>query len=88
MKIDQSFVSGMLTDQQDEVIVRSTVDLGHNLGLLVVAEGVESLEILERLREIRCDEAQGYVISEPVPSDQLIDWLKNAGHRAWLGAGG
>jgi diguanylate cyclase (GGDEF)-like protein len=84
LKIDQSFVAGMLTDQQDEVIVRSTVDLGHNLGLLVVAEGVESLAILERLREVHCDVAQGYVISEPVLADQLIDWLHGAGDQPWL----
>jgi diguanylate cyclase (GGDEF)-like protein len=86
LKIDQSFVAGMLTDQQDEVIVRSTVDLGHNLGLLVVAEGVESLAVLERLREIHCDVAQGYVISEPILADELIEWLSEADDRAWLGA--
>ncbi len=84
LKIDQSFVAGMLTDQQDEVIVRSTVDLGHNLGLLVVAEGVESLAILDRLREIRCDVAQGFVISEPVLADRLIEWVLSAGDQPWL----
>jgi diguanylate cyclase (GGDEF)-like protein len=85
LKIDQSFVGGMLTDQQDEVIVRSTVDLGHNLGLLVVAEGVESWDVLERLREMGCDVAQGYVISEPIPSGELIGWLQRAADRSWLG---
>ncbi len=49
----------MLLDEQDEVIVRSTIDLGHNLGLVVVAEGVENNEVLERLRELGCDVAQG-----------------------------
>ena len=76
LKIDQSFVAGMLIDPQDEVIVRSTVDLGHNLGLLVVAEGVESVAILERLREIGCDVAQGFCISEPVLANELIEWLR------------
>jgi diguanylate cyclase (GGDEF)-like protein len=76
LKIDQSFVAGMLTDPQDEVIVRSTVDLGHNLGLLVVAEGVESIPILDRLRDIGCDVAQGYCISEPVLASDLIGWLQ------------
>ena len=85
LKIDQSFVGGMLTDQQDEVIVRSTVDLGHNLGLLVVAEGVESWAVLERLREMGCDVAQGYVISQPIPADELIDWLQRVAERSWVG---
>ncbi len=83
LKIDQSFVGGMLTDPQDEVIVRSTVDLGHNLGLKVVAEGVESFDILDRLREFGCDVAQGYAISEPVLSSDIVDWLHRPGHRAW-----
>ena len=87
LKIDQSFVAGMLTDQQDEVIVRSTVDLGHNLDLLVVAEGVESVAILERLRHIGCDVAQGFVISEPLAADELIGWLQSADDRVWMGSG-
>ncbi len=86
LKIDRSFVQGMLTDQQDEVIVRSTVDLGHNLGLLVVAEGVESLAVLDRLRQMNCDVAQGFVISEPIQSDELIAWLRHAADRAWIGS--
>jgi diguanylate cyclase (GGDEF)-like protein len=93
LKIDRSFVGGMLTDPQDEVIVRSTVDLGHNLGLLVVAEGVENLSVLERLRSIGCDEAQGYAISEPVASDNLVGWLARAneaqrsdGPMGWVGS--
>jgi diguanylate cyclase (GGDEF)-like protein len=85
LKIDQSFVDGMLTDQQDEVIVRSTVDLGHNLGLLVVAEGVESLATLDRLRQMDCDVAQGYVISEPIAADELIGWICRAEPNAWMG---
>jgi diguanylate cyclase (GGDEF)-like protein len=83
LKIDQSFVARMLIDPQDEVIVRSTVDLGHNLGLIVVAEGVETFDVLDRLREIGCDVAQGYAISEPVLSSDIVEWLQNSGHRAW-----
>ena len=89
LKIDQSFVSGMLTDPQDEVIVRSTVDLGHNLGLKVVAEGVESRSVLERLTEMGCDVAQGYVISRPLSADELPEWLNSVraqpgAARSWL----
>ena len=60
---------------QDEVIVRSTVDLGHNLGLLVVAEGVETRQVLDRLREMGCDIAQGYGISEPLAAADLPEWV-------------
>ena len=76
LKIDQSFVIGMLTDPQDEVIVKSTVDLGHNLGLRVVAEGVETRQVLDRLREMGCDIAQGYGISEPLAAADLPDWVR------------
>jgi diguanylate cyclase (GGDEF)-like protein len=93
LKIDQSFVAGMLTDPQDEVIVRSTVDLGHNLGLLVVAEGVESMPVLEHLRSMGCDEAQGFAISQPLAADELVGWLRRAseaqrsdGPMGWVGS--
>ncbi|MEM9749106.1 MAG: EAL domain-containing protein [Actinomycetota bacterium] len=75
LKVDQSFVANVLIDSQDEVIVRSTIDLGHNLGLEVVAEGVENNEILERLREFGCDMAQGYCISRPLSASKLLAWL-------------
>jgi diguanylate cyclase (GGDEF)-like protein len=78
LKIDQTFVAGMLTDPQDEVIVRSTIDLGHNLGLQVVAEGVESLAVLDRLAEFGCDVAQGYGIAAPMTVDRLIEWVARA----------
>ena len=54
------------------MIVRSTVDLGHNLGLRVIAEGVETQEAWERLRELHCDVAQGYLLSKPVPASELV----------------
>ena len=78
LKIDQTFVAGMLTDPQDEVIVRSTIDLGHNLGLQVVAEGVESMAVLDRLASFGCDVAQGYGIAAPMPVEQLLEWVARA----------
>jgi diguanylate cyclase (GGDEF)-like protein len=78
LKIDRSFVSGMLDDPQDEVIVRSTIDLGHNLGLRVVAEGAESVAVLERLSEFGCDVAQGYSIAAPMSADELVTWVSAA----------
>ncbi|WP_354599848.1 bifunctional diguanylate cyclase/phosphodiesterase [Uliginosibacterium flavum] len=68
LKIDRSFVRDMLIDDQDAIIVRSTIGLAHSLGLQVVAEGVEDLDTLARLREYGCDEAQGYVLSKPQPA--------------------
>jgi diguanylate cyclase (GGDEF)-like protein len=80
LKIDQSFVANVLFDEQDEVIVRSTIDLGHNLGLVVVAEGVENNEVLERLRQLGCDIAQGYCISRPLAPGHFLSWLATTGH--------
>ncbi|WP_293775603.1 EAL domain-containing protein [uncultured Oxalicibacterium sp.] len=77
LKIDKSFVMGMETDASDAKIVRSTIDLAHNLGLSVVAEGVESRSLLDRLAELRCDEAQGYFISRPIPAAQFNTWREN-----------
>jgi EAL domain-containing protein (putative c-di-GMP-specific phosphodiesterase class I) len=81
LKIDRSFVTDLLTEQQDEVIVRSTIDLGHNLGMRVVAEGVEDLGVADRLRELTCDIVQGFGIARPMPLDQLVAWL-DARHEA------
>lgn len=64
LKIDKSFVIDMITNENDAVIVRSTIDLAHNLGLLVVAEGVESDEIYDMLKILRCDTAQGNYLSK------------------------
>jgi diguanylate cyclase (GGDEF)-like protein len=75
LKIDRSFVSRMEVDEDDAIIVRSTIELGHNLGLIVVAEGVENQETLVRLAELGCDTAQGYHLSRPVPADELTEWL-------------
>jgi len=68
-------VIGMADDGDDEIIVRSTIDLGHNMGLKVVAEGVESEAMLERLKVLRCDLAQGFHVSRPLPPKDLERWL-------------
>ncbi|MDD0811726.1 EAL domain-containing protein [Curvibacter sp. RS43] len=74
LKIDKSFVMGMEKDDDDAKIVRSTIDLAHNLGLSVVAEGVENAVILDRLAALSCDEAQGYHISRPLPAEAFLNW--------------
>jgi diguanylate cyclase (GGDEF)-like protein len=75
LKIDRSFVSPMLSDESDLIIVRSTINLGHDLGLKVVAEGVEDEETLERLAKLGCDLAQGYHFSKPLPAEAFDEWL-------------
>jgi len=75
LKIDRSFVSDLGTDQDSEAIVRSTIDLAHDLGLKVVAEGVESEAVWHRLNTLRCDQAQGYYISKPMPVELFPAWV-------------
>jgi diguanylate cyclase (GGDEF)-like protein/PAS domain S-box-containing protein len=75
IKIDRSFVMNMADSDNDAVIVRSTIDLARNLGLHVVAEGVETEQAWDRLSELGCTLAQGYYLSRPVPADQLTEWL-------------
>jgi EAL domain-containing protein (putative c-di-GMP-specific phosphodiesterase class I) len=76
VKIDKSFVMNMALDESDATIVRSTIDLGHNLGLSVVAEGVETVEALDQLRHDGCDIAQGYLFSRPVPAEAFERWMR------------
>jgi diguanylate cyclase (GGDEF)-like protein len=75
LKIDRSFVIGMTGDHDDATIVRSAVDLGHNLGLTVVAEGVETARHVDALLDLGCDIAQGYHYAHPVPPAELTSWL-------------
>ena len=75
IKIDKSFVMQMHVDANDFMIVRATVDLGKNLGLRTVAEGVEDLQTFDRLAEFGCDEAQGYYISRPISAIEFTRWL-------------
>lgn len=78
IKIDKSFVTGMLADKSNAMIVRSVIELGHNLGLRVVAEGVETKEAFEALAAFGCDEAQGYYINRPLACERLKDWLRTS----------
>jgi EAL domain-containing protein (putative c-di-GMP-specific phosphodiesterase class I) len=75
IKIDRSFVGAMTTSDRDAVIVRSTADLGRNLGLRVIAEGVEDLATWQQLDAAGCDALQGYFISRPIPADEFSTWL-------------
>jgi len=75
LKIDKSFVMTMTEDRSNALIVRSVVDLGHNLGLTIVAEGVETEQALTELRGFGCDVAQGYHLSRPITADALTTWL-------------
>jgi diguanylate cyclase (GGDEF)-like protein len=78
LKIDKSFVMGMSGDANDDVIVRSTIELAHNMHLMVVAEGVEDEPTLERLRALGCDMAQGFHLSRPVTPDQAAAWARDS----------
>src|SRR4051794_4423353 len=71
LKIDRSFVMGMTDTQQDAVLVRTAIDLGHNLGLTVVAEGVEGAEHVAALQDLGCDIAQGFHFARPMPSEDI-----------------
>ncbi|GIF02809.1 hypothetical protein Asi03nite_03470 [Actinoplanes siamensis] len=75
LKIDRSFVGGMTTSDRDAVIVRSTVELGRNLGLRVIAEGVEDVATWQQLDAAGCDAIQGYYVSRPLPADVFDEWL-------------
>ncbi|HXD66213.1 MAG TPA: EAL domain-containing protein [Solirubrobacteraceae bacterium] len=75
LKIDRSFVSPMLRNESDLIIVRSTINLGHDLGLNVIAEGVEDSPTLAHLGVLGCDLAQGYHVSKPMAADAFTDWL-------------
>ena len=75
LKIDRSFVQHLTEDDNDKLIVKSTVELAHNMNLSVVAEGIEDEQALLWLKEQGCQLAQGYYISKPVPADAFEQWL-------------
>lgn len=77
LKIDKSFILRLNTDEDDRLIVRSTIELGHRLGLKVIAEGVENYETAVLLSKMGCDYLQGYWIAKPMPSHQVLNWLKH-----------
>jgi EAL domain-containing protein (putative c-di-GMP-specific phosphodiesterase class I) len=78
IKVDRSFVMNLAATPADAVIVRSTIDLAHNLGLKVVAEGIEDEIALDKLVEYGCDSGQGYYFSRPKPADELTEWLTDS----------
>ncbi len=78
IKIDRSFVIGMGRDENDVAIVRTSIDLAHNLGLEVVAEGVESNDVLRRLQDLGCDTVQGNFVSRPLTTEELHAWLRQS----------
>jgi len=82
IKIDRSFVGQMLREESDGIIVESIIGLAHNLGLRVVAEGVETHESWKRLAHLRCDSAQGLLISPGLPITALLSWYER-----WIAAG-
>lgn len=86
LKVDQSFVRDMIGDLRNTVLVQSAIDLGHNLGLTVVAEGVEDAETLSALQDLGCDVIQGFLFARPLPPDDLLTWVTHPspGHQHHL----
>ena len=78
LKIDRSFVSGMHGNADDRAIVKATIDMAHAVGLTVIAEGVETREQEQYLRDFGCDRAQGYLYARPQPADAIGDVLAAA----------
>ena len=77
LKIDRSFVVGMGEKAEMATVVAAIVTMGHNLGLTIVAEGVEQREQFEALRALGCDEIQGYLFSRPLPAEAFRDWYRD-----------
>jgi diguanylate cyclase (GGDEF)-like protein len=78
LKIDRSFVKDMMNDEDDKVIVKSTIELAHNMNCSVVAEGIEDKLTYNYLIELGCDTAQGYYLSRPLPAEQLTEWFNES----------
>lgn len=84
MKIDRAFIADMVTNSQSEKIVRSTINLAHDLGLLVVAEGIEDQQTWDALAALGCDLAQGYFVARPMPAAAVRTWLRERRDRVAL----
>ncbi|HDH50732.1 MAG TPA: EAL domain-containing protein, partial [Nitrospirae bacterium] len=78
IKIDKTFISNILVDNNDAIIVRTIVELAHNLGIQVIAEGVESEGVCDMLKDMGCDNIQGYLISRPIPAEDFEEWLETS----------
>ncbi|MDX1454627.1 MAG: EAL domain-containing protein [Gammaproteobacteria bacterium] len=78
LKIDKSFVMQLDADSEDAIIVRSTIELAHNMGLSVIAEGVENEAARQLLSDYGCDHAQGYLIAKPLPAQKFAEWLHDS----------
>jgi EAL domain-containing protein (putative c-di-GMP-specific phosphodiesterase class I) len=88
VKIDKSFVKQMLVSTDSTSIVRATITLAHDLGIKVVAEGVENQAMWDYLAELRCDVAQGYFVGKPMPADEFQAWLAKSPYRPDMGGDG
>jgi len=77
LKIDRCFITDMLSGEKDQAIVESIIDLGHKLGFAVLAEGIEGEAVRERLRDLGCDEGQGYHLGRPLPAQDFSRWITN-----------
>jgi len=75
LKIDQTFIFNMMSSKNDALIVQSTIQLAHAFGMTVVAEGVEDIDLYNRLTEMGCDKVQGYFISRPLSASDFVSWL-------------
>jgi EAL domain-containing protein (putative c-di-GMP-specific phosphodiesterase class I) len=76
IKIDRSFVANMLQDKDDEVIVRSIIELARSLGLVCVAEGIEDPEVYAALRRLGCELGQGFLMARPMPTEDVVSWCR------------
>lgn len=83
LKIDKIFIMNLHEDEDAQKIVNAAINLAHNLGMTVVAEGVENRQSLNVLRDLGCDIAQGYLIAKPMPKEELTAWLENQEYQAW-----
>ena len=75
LKIDQSFIMNMEGNGSNKLLISKSIEIGHELGMKVVGEGVETAQQLDFLRNAGCDVAQGYLFSKPLPPKELIEWL-------------
>jgi EAL domain-containing protein (putative c-di-GMP-specific phosphodiesterase class I) len=82
LKIDQSFITNMPQDEQDRAVAQSIIDLGHRLGLSVLAEGIETEETWSQLARLGCDQGQGYLLARPMPAELIEGWVTGHSHVA------